>query len=77
MMMDNLIRFLVAVEKIGDSLEAIAKVQAQIAEAHKDISITAAYVAESDMATGDQDSYIKKQATQQMEEAKAAAALEN
>ena len=31
MMMDNLIRFLAAVEKIGDSLEAIAKVQAQIA----------------------------------------------
>lgn len=31
MMMDNLIRFLVAVEKIGDSLDAIAKVQAQIA----------------------------------------------
>lgn len=74
MMMDNLIRFLAAVEKIGDSLEAIAKVQAQIAEAHRVIGNSASYFAEADGEKVDQDIYIKKQAIKEMEEAKAAAA---
>lgn len=74
MMMENLLRFLAAVEKIGDSLDAIAKVQAQIAEAHRVIGNSASYFAEADGEKVDRDIYIKMQAIKEMEEAKAKAA---